>query len=49
MTDFYEQKNYEQFSTQLQFIADFAQKLLADNPITQTIEAHFKGIANLTK
>lgn len=49
MTDFYQQKNYEQLSAQLQFIADLAQDLLADNPITKTIDAHFKGIANYAK
>lgn len=49
ITDFYQQKNEEQFVTQLLFIADFAQELLPDNPITKTIYAHFEGITHYAK
>jgi transposase len=44
--DFYKQQNYEQFSAQLAFIADFAQEKLQNNPISKTIRNHFEGIAN---
>lgn len=46
ITSFYKQNLHAEFTAQLQFIADFAQDMLNDNPITKTIMAHFDGIAN---
>ncbi len=49
ITNFYTQKQYEEFKAQLKFIADFAQEMMKDNAITKTILAHFDGIANYAK
>jgi len=46
VTSFYKQNMYQEFAAQLQFIADFAQDICMDNPITKTIMSHFDGIAN---
>lgn len=46
---FYQQEQYEQFSAQLCFIADFAQEQFNQNPITNTIKNYFNGIANYAK
>lgn len=45
-TAFYKQNKEQEMKAQLQFIADFAQQMLKDNPITKTILAHFEGITN---
>lgn len=47
--DFYKQKEEDKFAAQLIFVADFAQEVLQDNPITKTILRHFEGISNYAK
>ena len=49
LQSFYQQKQYEQFTAQLSFIADFAQEQFNENPITKTIKNYFIGIANYAK
>ena len=49
LQSFYQQKQYEQFTAQLTFIADFAQEQFNENPITKTIKNYYIGIANYAK
>jgi transposase len=49
LQSFYQQKEYEHFTAQLTFIADFAQEQFNENPITKTIKSYFTGIANYAK
>ena len=49
LQSFYQQKQYEQFTAQLSFIADFAQEQFNENPITKTIKNYYIGITNYAK
>lgn len=49
LQSFYQQKQYDQFTAQLTFIADSAQEQFNQNPITKTIKTYFVGIANYAK
>lgn len=49
ITDFYRRRDCKELVPQLQFVADFAQEPLLDNPVTQTIRSHFEGSAHYDK